>query len=367
MPTTYRAAIIGCGSIGRAHARGYAGAARTELVAVADVHPQAREEFAARYPGIRTYADYREMLARERPDLVSICLWHPLHAEVTIVAAEAGVPVILCEKPMAVDLEEADAMIAAARAHGCRLAIAHQRRYLAAWTLAKVRIAAGDIGEPLMLWGGISDGLLNWGTHVIDGMRYVLGEPEPRWVIAQVERKTDRYERGIRIEDRCMGMIGFAGGLRAVLEMELEDPAPLDSAGGFVVFGSEGTLRLSERRVTLASARTGSVATHEPEYVDPHIAQAEGLVDWLEGTAENRCRAELARPTQEALIAFYESVRQRGRVTLPLAPGPSPLDDLVESGRLPVEVPGAYDIRERLLRPGAEPPRYRPGAVRSPR
>ncbi|MBI3911113.1 MAG: Gfo/Idh/MocA family oxidoreductase [Armatimonadetes bacterium] len=359
MSSTYRAVIIGCGSIGSAHAHGYLGARQIELVAAADVHPGARADFQQRFPGLRLYADYGEMIARERPDLVSICLWHPLHAEVTVAVANLGVPGILCEKPMAVDLQEADAMIAAAAASGSRLAIAHQRRFLATWTEVKRLIAAGAIGQPLMLWGGICDGILNWGTHVIDGMRYVLGDPAPEWVIAQVERRTDRYERGIRIEDRCAGLVRFAGGVRAVLEMELEKDGPAN-AGGFTVFGSEGSLRMDERQLVIGGAHTSPDEIREPEYVDPHVAQAEEMVAWLEGQVEHRGRAELARPTQEVLIAFYESVRQRGLVRLPVTPGPFPLDDLVESGRLPVEQEGRYDIRQFLLRPGAEAPAYRP-------
>src|SRR5688572_7287822 len=102
----YRAGIIGCGSIAAAHARGYQGAAGVELVAAADPVERARNDLQARFGIPRAYTGAAEMLEAERLDLVSICLWHPLHAEVTRLAARCRPRAILCEKPMATCLAE---------------------------------------------------------------------------------------------------------------------------------------------------------------------------------------------------------------------------------------------------------------------
>src|SRR5207245_639340 len=116
--TMYRAAIIGCGSIATHHARGYQGVPEIELVAVADPVERARSAFQQTFGVERGYADAADMLRAERPDIVSVCLWHPLHAEFTVAAAQHRPRVILCEKPMATCLAEADAMIGACDAHG---------------------------------------------------------------------------------------------------------------------------------------------------------------------------------------------------------------------------------------------------------
>ena len=353
MSGRYRAGIIGCGSIAKAHARGYLGASDIELVAVADSHPGALNEFAEKYGVGERYAGYEEMLDRANLDIVSVCLWHGLHAPVTIAAAERGLSGIICEKPMATNLADADAMIEAARRSGSKLVIGHQRRFLASWNAARDHVQNGDIGEPLMLWGRIRDGLLNWGTHVIDGMRYVLDHPATAWVIGQVERHTDRYERGTRIEDRCVGLWSWENGVRGALEADMElnpqkrDPAV--TAGGFLVFGTEGMIDVKERHYVIGG-RTGPANRVEPEPVEPHVAQAEEMVAWLRDERLHRCRAELARPTMELLMGIYQSVRQQGRVEMPVTAPDLPLDDLVESGSLPVEREGAYDIREFLVR-----------------
>src|SRR5438128_208464 len=125
----YRAGIIGCGSIGQQHARGYQATPDIELVAVSDPVERARQSYQQAFAVPKAYADAEEMLRQERLDFVSVCLWHPLHAQFTVLAAQHRPKVILCEKPMATCLAEADAMISACDAHGVKLAIGHQRRF----------------------------------------------------------------------------------------------------------------------------------------------------------------------------------------------------------------------------------------------
>ena len=85
--TGYRAAIIGCGSIANSHASGYNRVEATTIVACADPVEAKAQSFAQRNSIPNCYADYRQMLEIEKPDIVSVCTWHPLHAEMTIAAA----------------------------------------------------------------------------------------------------------------------------------------------------------------------------------------------------------------------------------------------------------------------------------------
>src|SRR5579872_920488 len=183
----YRAGIIGCGSIASAHARGYQGVPGVELAAAADPVEWARSAFVKRFsiPGV--YSDAKEMLRIEKLDFVSICLWHPLHAEFTSLAAQYGPRAIICEKPMATCLEEADAMMAACETAGTKLAIGHQRRFNKSWTRARELVAEGVIGTPTLVTVETGEGLLNCGTHVVDAIRYLLGDPQTDWVMGAVE------------------------------------------------------------------------------------------------------------------------------------------------------------------------------------
>ena len=147
----YRTAIIACGTIARVHTRGWLGVAGqpTQIAALADTNPEARAEFGDFF-GIEEehrYADYREMLNQERPDFVDVCSWHQQHAEMVIAAAARRPKAILCQKPMAVDLREADEMLMACLRNDVKLVIAYQRPHHATWLKARELIRQGIIGK----------------------------------------------------------------------------------------------------------------------------------------------------------------------------------------------------------------------------
>lgn len=347
MDSTYRAAIIGLGSISRAHMAGYRGDERVRVVAAADPHPMARQAFKEEFGLDRFYPDPREMMAREKPDIVSVCTWHGLHAEGTIVAAEGGARGIICEKPMCLGLEEADRMIAACEARRARLVIGHQRRFAGGWERSRQLIAEGAIGQVLFIESKVRDGLLNWATHTIDGMRYVQGDPDADWVMGAVERNSDRYERNVAIEDCCMGLIRFKNGAQALVQSDLTEEG---GAGGFLVRGSEGLLRVDEGSVNLFNAQTGGWKQIDTPHPNQHVSQAKELIAWIEGGPEHRSSGLKARAVVEILMAVYESARRNEVARLPLRETGYPLKKMIDEGALPVRETGAYDIRGFLVR-----------------
>ena len=144
-----RAGIVGCGGISRSHATAYAHLGAASLVAACDIDPERLQKRADEFEVPGRYADYREMFARERLDVVSVCTHAPLHADVACAAADAGVHV-LCEKPLALDLESADRMVAHCAAAGVRLAVSHQFRFTPALRTARRLVAEGRIGTPAL-------------------------------------------------------------------------------------------------------------------------------------------------------------------------------------------------------------------------
>ena len=111
---------------------------------------------------------------------------------------------------MADTIGRAEQMILACRRNGVKLGISHQRRFLPAYTLARDLIAQGAIGKVQTIQSFGGDGLPNYSSHQTDMYRYLLGDDECDWVIGNVERKTDRYERGTRIEDCAVGVFHFS-------------------------------------------------------------------------------------------------------------------------------------------------------------
>ena len=362
----YTAAIVGCGSIGHAHMEGYNLVDEVEVVAVADPVAMARKTYAEEYGIAQEFATVEEMMEKARPDIVSVCTWHLLHPAPTIAAAEGGARAVICEKPMAIGMAAADAMVDACAAHGTHLVISHQRRFTPGWEKAKSLVEAGAIGTPLFVTNKVADGLTNWGTHSIDGSRFVLSDPRAQWVMGAVERRTDRYERDTMIEDACMGLVHFAGDLQLFIQSDLMREGA--GAGHFEIRGREGVLSVSETRLQLINASSGGwqevdlalAAGTKAIGGNTNAAQVRELIACLEGRkAEHRNAGTTARDTVEIMMALYESARRNRVIHLPLQEKGYPLQLMVEEGGLPVEVAGRYDIRGFLKRDGIDEAKYK--------
>ncbi len=162
-----------------------------ELCAVADPDDASRAALAADTRAPAAYADWRELLDRERPDVVCLCSRLPVHhTDVVVGAAEAGCH-IYCEKPFAARLADADRMVAAADAAGVKLTVAHLARYWTSFRTARALIRGGSLGRPVMAYcrgkeddrGGGED-MMTLGTHLFDICRFLFGDPA--WVFGHV-------------------------------------------------------------------------------------------------------------------------------------------------------------------------------------
>lgn len=352
MSPKYTAAIIGCGSIGHAHMDGYNLVDEVEVIAVADPVAAAREQYVQKYGKLQEYDTVERLLAEARPDIVSVCTWHGLHPQPTIAAAEAGVRAVICEKPMAIGMGAADSMIDACAASGTKLVVSHQRRFTPGWERSRELLREGVIGEPVLVTNKVAEGLTNWGTHSIDGSRFVLGDPQPQWVMGAVERRTNRYERDTAIEDACLGLLQFEGGVQLLVQSDLKREGA--TAGSFQIQGTEGMLEVSEAQVRLLNSQGlgwREVALSEDRDQisgiggNTNAAQVRELIAWIEGGPEHRGAGHQARVTVEIMMALYESARRQQVIHFPLAEKGYPLQLMIDEGGLPVAEGERYDIR----------------------
>ncbi|MEE2659239.1 MAG: Gfo/Idh/MocA family oxidoreductase [Candidatus Latescibacterota bacterium] len=353
MAANYRVGVIASGRIAREHGRGWSECENTEIAAISDSHPEALESYAKDFNVKSTYLDYREMIAKENLDIVSVCSWDPQHAEMTIAAAAGKPQAIICEKPMAVSLGEGEAMVIACQRNDVKLAIGHQRRFYSSWTEARRLIADGALGEPKRLWTGVRAGMMNTGTHGIDFQQYALGDCGAEWVMGAVERKTDHHIFGHRVEDRCMGLIGYKNGAVGVIENELSG----DYMVGATIYGSDGMMEVMDNSLKYMTQATSGWLEFEPTdknargYGNAFVDQAYAIVEWVEGKVDHyRGDAEHGKAALEIMMAVYESARMHERVSLPLQTRANPLDVAVEEGKIPVERPGWWDERSFLVR-----------------
>ena len=338
--------IAGTGSISHLHMKGWEALETVDVVAISDPVEEAVNQFGDAYSIKKRYSDFRKMMEEESLDILSICTWHKLHAPMTVAACARKPQAILCEKPMATSLGECDEMLIAAKRNDVKLAIAHQRRFNPAWTDARELISSGAIGEVRQVTARGNQGLLNDCSHLFDMMRYVMGDPSPVWVIGNIERKTERFERETPIEDRSAGIVFFDNGAVGQLLQELGGTG----YQGGIFYGTDGIIELDEHKVRLLNSKIGKWEERPGKGEDPSIGQARELVEWVEGTSEYRGTGESARFPIEIIMAIYESARMHEVVSFPVRTLSSPLEVMIEAGDLPVERPGRYDVRSFLLR-----------------
>ena len=217
-----RACVIGLGPMGRNHARILADLPGISLVGVADPLESARAAYAAPR-GVTMVADYRELLATERPDAVVVAVPTALHCEVTCAALDAGAHVLV-EKPIARTLQEADRMIETARRVGKTLMVGHVERFNPVVMELKRAIDAGELGRIHQLHArrigprpdrvqdvGV---ILDLATHDIDVMLYLTGG---RVVRVAAETNAPR-------EDLLAGLLRFDSGALGLLDVHWLGP-----------------------------------------------------------------------------------------------------------------------------------------------
>lgn len=335
----YRVGFVGCGGIARAHAGGYAAVPECRIVAAADISREALDGFGEQFGVSRRYTSYEEMLAAERPDIVSVCTWPPQHPEPVIAAARAGAKGILCEKPMALTLPEADRMNEAAREAGSVLIIGHQRRFEPRYALARQFIADGAIGTLEEILAICNGDLFSDGTHAIDLMRFLAGDPPVSWVFGQIDLRqptvgnTARvgYQRwqesgtryGHPVEGGSLAQVQFTDGARGILETGFA-ARPLGYQR-FRVLGSDGRIEISgdprpDAPQFLHLWPRGGAGWQDVE-LPPTNAFAEevrALIASIEGGIPHLLSGESARANIGVAIAILESAFRHERVTLPI-------------------------------------------------
>jgi predicted dehydrogenase len=331
---TYRAGIIGLGFIGAAdqvsgdalgqqvrdldgtHLAALSGHRRIELAAGSSRDPGRRQRFAER-TGCRTYADWQEMLQRERLDLVSVATYAPQHAEITVACARRGVRAVWCEKPIATRLPDAERMAAECAAAGALLVVNHNRRCNPNYRRLRDLLAVGELGaltSVALQWG--TGRLGNVGTHLIDATLMLTGRKV--LAVSGTLDPTGRPDcRGPAFRDPGgWGLLRLEGGLMVTVDAADEAKGP----ARITVHGTRGRAMTGGDDVAVESwdGRRDHWPGSRPQVTSMDRA-AEEIVAWLDGGTPFPYPAQEAVHTLEAILAFHASDARRASWTeLPL-------------------------------------------------
>lgn len=371
-----RFAIVGCGVIHGTHVKAIrAQGDAAELVAVCDEDP-AKAQAAAEKAGVPFYTDLAEMLEKQPFDVLNVCTPSGLHAKHGIMGANAGKHIV-CEKPIDVSLEAADALIEACAKSGVKLEVISQSRYSSGMQQLKRWQNEGKLGklcyaESVTKWyrsqkyydsGGWRgtwelDGggaLMNQGVHYVDQLRWIMG-PVKSVAATMATRAHERIEvedvvsASIEFENGAVGTLiastdlypGFHQGLEVygtggsvVVEadkLKFAQFAPSDggSAGAYGGTSEAPLVKDYQWREDAAPATTSDTSTDtasagastasDPAAVSlgGHAAHIRDLIDAIHMGREPFMNGQEARNALELIIGVYRSARSGERIHFPL-------------------------------------------------
>ena len=350
----YRAAAIGhtgAGNFGHGLHIAYKDIENVEFIAVSDPNEAGREKAAAEAGALRSYADYRDMLEKETLDIVSVGpRWTSEHVAMVTACLEAGCHVY-SEKPMTSTLADGDIIVETAKAHGLKVAVAHQAVYLPATHAIRQMLNDGKIGAIQAIYAsgkqdrrGGGEDMIVLGTHLFNMMRFFVGDVA--WMQSHVTKDGKEVVYGGDHEptepvgpvagDCINSYLAFKNGISGFFQSRN------DQAGsgryGMEIVGTEGIFSLrgdvaNRLMVYPYPVLLPSNPDQEWEAIDldstPFSRGNELAIRDLIGAVENDRKpisaAEDAVAALEMILGAYESQLSGERVPFPIANREHPL------------------------------------------
>jgi len=343
---TIRIGILGAGYISRVHTESFKTVPGVEIVAVCDQDADRGKALCEVYKIPRYYSDHKELLKDKDVSVVTIALPNYLHAPMAIAAAKAGKHVI-CEKPLALSIEDAEAMIEACKKAGVVLAYAEELCFIPKFVRTKEIVESGGVGKVYMIkqcekhggpyspwfWepeeagGGI---LMDMGCHSIEFCRWFMGKPKVKSVFAQM----NTYVHGDKTkeEDHVIVLIEFEGGEIALCESSWALQGGMDSV--VEVYGTEGViygdllrgmgLRVYSKRgydaPTLERTDGWSFPDYEWLWNNGYPQEMAHFIECIRSGKEPVESGKDGIAVLEIMLAAYESAATGRKVPLPFRP-----------------------------------------------
>ncbi|GED24421.1 oxidoreductase [Brevibacillus agri] len=347
---THKIGIIGAGGIALAHLEAAKREPRAEIVAIADVSRETAAEKAEQYGIAHVFTDYEEMLSQAPIDAVIVCVPNYLHAQAAKQALAAGKH-LLCEKPMAMNAQQAEDMIEAAKQAGKILMVAQNNRFRSQAQQVKAWLDEGRLGSiyhaktgwvrrnGIPGWGSwftqkeLAGGgpLIDIGVHMLDLTLWLLDHPKPVSVLGQTYAQFGPHKRGLSewgrreengkfdVEDMAVAMITFENGFSLTLDASWA--SHIEKENVFLqLYGQEGgvSLGLLEEKLTLYHEWGGVTATTElsPTPCNERVMLLANFLDAVEGKAQPLCTPEQALYITRLIEAIYQSAQTGEAVRL---------------------------------------------------
>lgn len=342
-------ALIGCGRIAVNHIKAALNN-HLEIVAICDVKPEAMEILLGKYDleketSIHRYTDYQEMVQAERPALVAIATESGLHAEVALHCIRRGINVII-EKPMAMSMADADAIVEAAEQYHVKVCACHQNRFNPAVQATRKALDEGRFGKlshgsihvrwnrnkdyyDQAPWRGTwaQDGgcMMNQCIHGVDLLRWMMGD-EVEEVYAQTAQQFHHY---LECEDVGMAVVKFKNGAIGTIE-GTTNVYPKNLEETLYLFGETGTVKIGGTSTN--NIDVWDFADRQPEdeelkglqeatsnvYGNGHSSLYANMIDAIQRDQIPYVDAVAGRNALEMVLAIYQSAADGVPIKLPI-------------------------------------------------
>lgn len=342
--------VIGCGYIAQqVHIPNYLKNPRSELVAICDTDEGVLSKITTKYRIQHKFKDYHELLESGLVQAVSVCVPTRLHSKVVIESAKSGLHV-LCEKPLASNLYEADKMLEAVSENGIKFCVGFNLRFLPNHIKVRQYIEGGRIGRPIFARAQlITTGpyatnehsyvsetekrigcLFDSGAHIADLILWMFGKP------SYVSAYLSTHMQGVKVDDSAFVLMKFESGLLgevSVAWVPIFNYAAMEESRRIQIVGTKGILEsdifgpsFQFYSVDSLSCKIKGKITLTPGKFDPKIplealswSYMREIDDFLESVSYGRTplvSGEKARESLRLILAAYESYRSKSVVSL---------------------------------------------------
>ncbi|MDP4132475.1 MAG: Gfo/Idh/MocA family oxidoreductase [Bacillota bacterium] len=343
-------ALIGCGRIAPNHIAA-AIANKLLIAAVCDIVPENMEKVLEPLTekekvNVCRYTDYKELLKKEKPTLVAIATESGKHAKIALDCIEEGCNVII-EKPIALSIEDADAIIKKAKEKGVMVCANHQNRFNKSVQKIRSAIEEGRFGKLLYgtahirwnrgenyysqapwrgTWEQDGGALMNQCIHNIDLLRWMMGSD-----ITEVFAYTDNLKHDyIEAEDLGMALVKFSNGSYGIIE-GTTDIYPKNLEETLYIFGDKGTIKAGGKSVNVIEEWSFADGIDDPEYVKSnfhenppnvygygHTPLYADVIESISSEREPYITGEDGKRALELVLAIYKSAATGKPVKMPL-------------------------------------------------
>jgi len=293
---------------------------KIDLVAACDVVEDKMRTLCERYEVPIGYTDYREMIDKEKPDILCIATRPANHAEIVDFAAEHGVKAMYCEKPLCCSMVEADAMLEACEKNGVKFNYGTNRRFVPLFWKMREMIDAGDIGA-LQSVIALSSSIAQWGlTHAADMLLYLAQDSEIEFVQGHITcDEADFDDNRLETDPPVnMGYVQFKNGVRGYVVTGTGYEFEVSGTGG-KLRTINGTGALQWRQIQGEHKLMSEMPAPPYDRESGTVNAMRDIVKVLDTDGETLGNITLACRSQEMIIGFVASHQQGGaRVKLPL-------------------------------------------------